>query len=202
MFTIDHVIFVVDDLESAGAALLERHGLASIPGGTHPGHGTGNRIVPLGDAYLELMAVVDPVEAAGSPLGRWAGSRARTEFRTAAVCLRATDLAGPAARLGEVPLRMSRITSDGSELSWELVGLDGMLEHGRPFFITWHGGVHPGTAEAPHRVEPTGIMSIRLPSDVGPLLPLVEPIPGVILGPGESMGAAVVSTTDGDLTIG
>ena len=45
---IDHVIYAVDDLDTAGAALFDREGLASVPGGRHEGWGTANRIVPLG----------------------------------------------------------------------------------------------------------------------------------------------------------
>ena len=30
---IDHVIYAVDDLDAAGAALFDREGLASVPGG-------------------------------------------------------------------------------------------------------------------------------------------------------------------------
>src|SRR5262245_53549604 len=63
MLAIDHVILLAADLDHAAARLLKTHGLASLPGGRHPGHGTGNRIVPLGDSYLELMGVVDEVEA-------------------------------------------------------------------------------------------------------------------------------------------
>ena len=40
------------------------------PGGVHEGQGTHNRIVPLGDGYLELMAIGDPEEAAAHPFGR------------------------------------------------------------------------------------------------------------------------------------
>jgi hypothetical protein len=40
-----------------------RYGLASIEGGRHPGWGTANRIIPLGDAYIELVTVVDDEEA-------------------------------------------------------------------------------------------------------------------------------------------
>jgi hypothetical protein len=69
MLEIDHVIVAVADLDVAAAALEREHGLASVAGGRHPGHGTGNRIVPLGDSYLELMAVVDEDEASASPLG-------------------------------------------------------------------------------------------------------------------------------------
>jgi hypothetical protein len=42
-----------------------------VAGGRHPGWGTANRIVPLGNTYLEVVAAVDAAEADGSPFGRW-----------------------------------------------------------------------------------------------------------------------------------
>ena len=48
--------------------------LPSVDGGRHPGWGTANRIVPLGDTYIELVTVVDEAEAAQSPFGRWVAS--------------------------------------------------------------------------------------------------------------------------------
>ncbi|MGZ8620620.1 MAG: VOC family protein, partial [Actinomycetota bacterium] len=60
MQRIDHVVYAVRDLEVAARRCLEEHGLVSIPGGRHPRWGTANRIVPLGQTYLELLAVEDP----------------------------------------------------------------------------------------------------------------------------------------------
>jgi Glyoxalase-like domain len=68
---LDHVLVAVPDLAAAARVLEEEHGLTAIEGGRHPGWGTANRIVPLGDSYLELVAVVDAGEAARSPFGRW-----------------------------------------------------------------------------------------------------------------------------------
>ena len=78
----DHVIYAVDDLDEAAAGLFDREGLGSVPGGRHEGWGTANRIVPLGDTYLELIAVVDVDEAEGSEFGRGV-RRAQTEERPA-----------------------------------------------------------------------------------------------------------------------
>src|SRR5437764_15398189 len=64
---IDHVVWGVEDLDRAAAGVRERHGLASVPGGRHPGWGTANRIIPLGPSYLELLAVADAAEAAADP---------------------------------------------------------------------------------------------------------------------------------------
>jgi catechol 2,3-dioxygenase-like lactoylglutathione lyase family enzyme len=64
---IDHVVIAVADPDAAATELTEKVGLAFTAGGRHAGLGTFNRIAFLGDAYLELMGVDDPVAA-----GRWA----------------------------------------------------------------------------------------------------------------------------------
>src|SRR5207245_6225477 len=66
---IDHIVWGVDDLDRAAAEVQERYGLASVPGGRHPGWGTANRIVPLGGSYVELITVVDAEEALQSQFG-------------------------------------------------------------------------------------------------------------------------------------
>lgn len=196
---IDHVIFVVTDLDAAADQLLAEHGLASVPGGRHPGHGTGNRIVPLGPDYLELMAVLDREEAATSPMGRWALSQATESLMPAALCLRADDIAPIAAALQVDPLAMSRRTPSGAELSWQLAGLDGMIEHGWPFFIQWHGIDHPGQAIAPHRNEPTGIASATIGTPPAPMCGLIEHVVG--LSTGEQQGASHVEIATAHGTI-
>ena len=165
---IDHVIVAVGDLDVAADRLLAEYGLASLPGGRHAGHGTGNRIVPLGSDYLELMAVVDATEAAGSPLGRWLAARASEGDALGAICIRADDLDAVAARLGLAAVGMSRPAPDGTELCWRLVGLEAALaEPPLPFFISWDdvGEDHPGRGDAPHRTEPGGISWIEVGGD-------------------------------------
>ena len=71
MLAIDHVVLPVTDLALAAAELEARYGLASIEGGRHPAWGTANRIVPLGDCYLELVAVIDAATAAHTSFGTW-----------------------------------------------------------------------------------------------------------------------------------
>ncbi len=168
MLALDHVIVVVADLDAAADQLWRQHGLASVPGGRHPGHGTGNRIVPLGDSYLELMAVVDPDEAARSPLGTWV-ERRRTEAgeAPAALCVRTDDIQAAARRTGRTPFPMHRTRPDGVELGWELVALDAALTEGLPFFIQWHvdDRDHPGRGVVEHRRPVTGIAWLELGGD-------------------------------------
>jgi hypothetical protein len=67
---LDHVIYGTTDLDAAAARVEAALGLAVQPGGRHDGQGSHNRIVPLGPGYLELLAIDDAEEAAGSPIGR------------------------------------------------------------------------------------------------------------------------------------
>ena len=67
---IDHVIYAASDLETATAQLEALLELPAVGGGRHDGLGTENRIIPLGGGFLEVLAVADPDEAAGSDLGR------------------------------------------------------------------------------------------------------------------------------------
>ena len=164
---IDHVIMVVDNLDEASDRLYRVHGLASIAGGRHAGHGTANRIVPLGESYLELMGVIDGDEAAASPMGRWALANRLPGLVPAALCLRTDDADNEAARLGLEPMAMSRTRPDGIVLSWRLVGADDMFGDRRlPFYIQWDDlALHPGRSIAHHRVNPFGIGGVVLSGD-------------------------------------
>ena len=57
---IDHVILAVADTEAAARAMSAALALPVGGGGRHEAHGTLNRIVWLGDSYVELMGVFDP----------------------------------------------------------------------------------------------------------------------------------------------
>ena len=131
VLAIDPVIVLVEDLDAAARRYDEHKGLGSVPGGRHPGHGTANRIVPLGGSYLELMAVVDRVEADSSPLGRWVRRRlGEVGESPGALCLRTDDIEGAARLTGGRPLpstgsssAATRIDShDGSESMTFLFG--------------------------------------------------------------------------------
>lgn len=67
---IDHVVLACTDPDTTAAEVEDRLGLAATGGGRHEALGTWNRIVWLGDAYLELVGVFDPELAGRSWLGR------------------------------------------------------------------------------------------------------------------------------------
>ena len=152
------------DLAAAGRDLEARHGLVSIEGGRHPGWGTANRIVPLGEAYLELVAVVDAAEAAQSPFGSWVAQASPALLEPLGWAVRTNELDEVARRLGLVVSAGSRAVRGGRLLRWRLAGIEeAAAEPSLPFFIEWgHGTPHPGRAAAPHRAAGVQIAKLQL----------------------------------------
>ena len=110
------------DLAAAAEEIEARHGLASIEGGRHPGWGTANRIVPLGEAYLELVAVVDEAEAAQSPFGRWVAAALHSLPRLLGWAVRTHELDDFARRLDLTVAAGSRAGRSGQLVRWRLAG--------------------------------------------------------------------------------
>lgn len=129
---IDHLIYAVRDVEEAGERLAAM-GLTSYFGGSHPAFGTSNRIVPLGQSYIELLG---PAPFADRFLG-W--------------MLRGVPL-------GDDAVPMQRVREDGSVLSWRLAGLAAAsiweLDPLAPIYIEWDSGV-----PLPGAVDPIGSLA-------------------------------------------
>jgi hypothetical protein len=158
---LDHVLIAVADLEAASRTLAARHGLASVEGGRHAAWGTANRIVPLGDAYIELITVVDEAEAAGSAFGRWVAAGLRSETGRPLGWVARTDrLDEVAGRLGLAVSAGSRPAGDGRTLRWRLAGVEeAAAEPALPFFVEWgEGAPLPGRAEIEH---PAGAVQLE-----------------------------------------
>jgi hypothetical protein len=66
---IDHLVIAVADPDGAAAELEGAVGLRASGGGRHEALGTFNRLVWLGDTYLELIGVFDTTLAAASWVG-------------------------------------------------------------------------------------------------------------------------------------
>lgn len=134
MGTIDHLILAVADVEAAGARLADM-GLTSYAGGRHPALGTSNRIVPLGEAYIELLGP--------APREGWLGWMVRD------------------VPMGQDAVPMTREAPDGRVVSWRLDGLTAAslweVDPLVPIRIEWGEGV-----PLPGSVDPIGrLASVR-----------------------------------------
>jgi hypothetical protein len=126
---IDHVIIAALDL-----TLLEetftRLGFSVVGGGTHPHLGTRNRIIVLGEAYIELLAIADAAKA--SPTlrdriargGGWVGYALQSDDIAAdaqAMRQRGVDVRGPSAGRLVAPAGFARswqVVTVGSDDLW------------------------------------------------------------------------------------
>jgi catechol 2,3-dioxygenase-like lactoylglutathione lyase family enzyme len=168
---IDHVQVAVADLEAAARRYERDLGLTALPGGRHPGRGTANMIVPLGDSYLELISVVDVEEARRHPTAMRVAGAVESGRSFAVWVARTDDLDAARAWLGQAgydlpPVAVgARRRPDGSELSWRMQELaPGGAFSPLPFLIEWRvpADQHPGAAPARHRAGALGIAGVAL----------------------------------------
>jgi hypothetical protein len=203
---LDHVVYAVPDLDEAAIRFRERFGLDSTEGGRHERWGTANRIVPLGDQYLELVAAVDEPMVAETVFGRGVLEHAAGGGGWFTIAAVADDLDAVATRLGIEVDSGSRARPDGETVRWRMAALDDpRREPWMPFFLTWDVGqdLHPGRARAGHGVRATGIAWVEVGGDAerlrtwlgGDELPIrfVEADPGI--------HRVAISTADGELVI-
>jgi len=203
---IDHVLIAVVDLETAAREMEEHHGLASVEGGRHPGWGTANRIVPLGDTYLELAAVVDEAEARHSVFGSWVGRGANISGQPVGWAVRTDDIVDVSRRLGLTVRAGSRVTPTGDRLEWRAAGMEeAAAESSLPFFIEWGPRTpFPGHAVVKHPGGAPRITGILTHGDADRLADWLDghELP-VIVSPGNpTLTAIVLSRVGGAIVLG
>src|SRR5229473_8315456 len=149
---LDHFILGCDDLDR-GIDFVEKHtGVRAAFGGVHPGRGTRNALLSLGQQkYLEIMAP-DPAQKLTPQIPRL---RELKEPHIVGWAVHPANVNQLVARLREAgvafkdPQPGSRQRPDGKVLHWKSLALnddhDGLL----PFFIEWSAdSLHP-SADAP-----------------------------------------------------
>jgi len=149
---LDHILLGCNDLERGIAFVEERTGVRAAFGGVHPGRGTQNALLSLGERrYLEIIAP-DPKQ---SGVQQFAVIAKLTEPRLIGWAAHPGDLDSFAKKLNGAgvvfkgPTPGSRKRPDGRMLNWKTLNLAD--DHGGllPFFIEWSAdSVHP-SADAP-----------------------------------------------------
>ncbi|MGB9465356.1 MAG: VOC family protein [Candidatus Acidiferrum sp.] len=149
---LDHILLGCSDLDR-GIDFVEKHtGVRAAFGGVHPGRGTRNALLSLGEKhYLEIIAP-DPQQSAAPDhyalqklseprLVGWAAHPG--DLNQFAIRLRDTGLAFDGPHAG------SRKRPDGRLLQWKTLNLKDDRGGLLPFFIEWSADtVHP-SADAP-----------------------------------------------------
>lgn len=149
---IDHLILGINDLDRGIREFESRTGVTPKRGGEHPGRGTQNALVTLGNGrYLEILA---PASSQALAAGRESAVD-HTQLTLVGWALRTRAIGTTVEQLRSTgfevqgPLPGSRRAPDGSLLAWQSASVDqlGLT----PFFIEWSKDTpHPSTA------SPTG----------------------------------------------
>jgi len=146
---IDHVILGIGDLERGTAELERVTGVRAVFGGAHPGRGTQNALISLGDHhYLEILAP-NPAEAGNPEAAELSKLTALTSIgwavRSADLAALHQSLSSRGEPIGEVRPG-GRNLPDGSRLEWKTLSFASASSPLLPFFIEWgQGGAHPST---------------------------------------------------------
>ncbi|HEY2289494.1 MAG TPA: VOC family protein [Thermoanaerobaculia bacterium] len=147
---VDHVILGIDDLQKGIEELERRTGVRAEFGGAHPGRGTQNALISLGEHhYLEILAP-NPKEKGGERTDELRKLATLTPIGWAA---RANDLPATqrllrdhGAQTGEIRPG-ARKRPDGTRLAWKTLEYTSPASPLLPFFIEWdHATAHPSAA--------------------------------------------------------
>ncbi|NJL27124.1 MAG: VOC family protein [Thermoanaerobaculia bacterium] len=177
---IDHLLWGVRALEDGIREIGERTGVEPAPGGSHPGFGTRNALLALGEAcYLEIVAP-DPAQSELRSFGRYLANLEAPRLLTWAARTDDLDLLREKTRQhglqpGEIHA-LSRRRPDGTRMSCRLFEIAGH-EGGAlvPFFIQFDQGVtHPA------RTAPAGcglqrlVLRTQKPAELAGILRILE----------------------------
>ncbi len=151
---LDHILLGCGDLDHGIAFVEQRLGVRAMFGGVHPGRGTQNALLSLGERhYLEIIAP-DPAQPA-SKSARRAQLEKLTEPRLVGWAAHPGDFSSFAKRLQQAGLAFegpapgSRERPDGRLLQWQTLTLNDDASGLLPFFIEWSADSSHPSADAP-----------------------------------------------------
>jgi glyoxalase-like protein len=151
---LDHILLGSNDLER-GINFVERQtGVRATFGGVHPGRGTQNALLSLGDRhYLEIIAPDPAQPGVKNPIASNLHSLAEPQLigwaaHPGSVTAFAEKLRAAGIKC-DGPTQGSRKRPDGQFLKWQIVSLADTASGLLPFFIEWSDdSVHP-SVDAP-----------------------------------------------------
>jgi hypothetical protein len=140
---VDHLVIAVPDPDAAAGAFEKMLGLAATAGGRHES-GTWNRLIFLGDMYLELVGIWDRARASAHPIGAAAlamldgpGAGLATFALATDGIRRETSALHAAGSDISPPVAGSRMRPDGARVVWH-TAVAAPLGRDRPPFLIEH----------------------------------------------------------------
>lgn len=200
MLRLDHLAISALRLNDGVAEVERLLGVPMAGGGQHAAMGTHNRLISLGDLYLEVIAIDPAAPAPGRPrwfdLDRFAGPPRLTNWVVACDDIDAALAQGPEG--WGLPLNLSR-----GDYRWQMaVPDDGRLpfDGAAPALIRWQGDKHPAPVLPDHGLRLARLtVSHPQAEALCRTLTLDDPRLACITGPARL--AAVIDTPKGPVTL-
>jgi len=146
---LDHILLGSPDLQ-AGIEFVEQHtGVRAAFGGVHPGRGTQNALLSLGERrYLEIIAPDPAQPGVKNPIASNLHSLTEPQLIGWAAHPGSVTAFAEKLRVAGIkcdgPTQGSRKRPDGQFLKWQIVSLADTASGLLPFFIEWsQDSVHP-----------------------------------------------------------
>ena len=198
MLALDHIAISAETLDAGAAWVQMALGVPLAGGGKHPLMGTHNRLLSLGDLYLEVIAIDPKAPKPGHP--RWFGLDhfqgpprltnwiCRTENLDAALAA-APPGTGTATDLARGDYRWRFAVPASGKLPFD---------DRFPALIQWQGDLHPTKSLRDHGIRLTGLAITHpdAPALRAALGALADPRVSVELGPYHAL-RATFDTPDG-----
>lgn len=202
---VDHLVYAALDVEAGARELERRLRVSFAPGGSHPGMGTRNVLLRLGEGvYLE---VVGPDPEQPSPAGGlWLADGGPALPGLVTWASRSDNLkalsAGPGGGLLGPIRSMSRRNPDGAHVRWTLTMPVRPLPRGGvvPFFIDWGATPHPADTLPPSGVRLAGLRA-RHPEPAAAARDLSDLGVGLEVVPGQPGLEATLELEDGERVV-
>ena len=144
---LDHVSYVAshDQISDVVQRIGSQIGTAFVDGGIHPRFGTRNFTAPLlNGQYIEVVCPLDHPAAEQTPFGKAVTRKANEGGGWLTWVFSTEDLTPIENKFGRNSVEGHRRRPDGTELSWEQIGILELLdEPNLPFFIKWLTQDHP-----------------------------------------------------------
>jgi hypothetical protein len=145
---LDHLLLGIADLDQGIAWVRQKTGVKAMIGGSHPGAGTRNALISLGNRqYLEIVSL-DPSQNQAGRIAALIQNLQIPQVITWAASTRDINKLSQRARAAsheiEGPSSGERHKPDGGILKWRTVRIISRFADVIPFFIEWGPGVtHP-----------------------------------------------------------
>ncbi len=151
---LDHVSYVAshDQISDVVQRIGSQIGTAFVDGGIHPRFGTRNFTAPLlNGQYIEVVCPLDHPATEQTPFGKAVTRKANEGGGWLTWVFSTENLVPIETELGRRAVEGHRRRPDGTDLSWEQIGIIEVLDEPElPFFIKWKDGNHPSKVGYPN----------------------------------------------------